>query len=91
MPRFESRWIDVSLPFSVYEWEEFRVGLAARLAFLTIGTDDLGSILQRSDFNGSDLYFAIKLHPFKLIGGNNRRPGRSGGRNKGGVRCYEFR
>jgi len=81
-PRFEHRWYGVSLPISVYNYEEFNVGAAFRIGFITIGTENLGSYFKRSDFTGSDFYFAIKVNPFNLnMGSNNRGKG---------SKCYYF-
>lgn len=83
-PRFEHRWVSAMLPVSLYNYDKLRVGAAVRLAFITIGTENLTSFIGRSNFTGSDIYFAIKVNPFKLglnLGG--------GGRGKG-VKCYEF-
>ncbi|RMG79844.1 MAG: hypothetical protein D6714_15700, partial [Bacteroidetes bacterium] len=91
-PRFEHRWGAVSLPVSVYNWQGFRVGLAARLAFLTLGTDNLGSWFGRSDYTGTDFYVGLKI---QFSGDTNGGFGGSGssfrrrsGRSK--VRCYQF-
>lgn len=83
-PRYESRWISAALPLSVYNGQQLRVGAAVRLAFLTIGSDHLGSIFTRSDFSGSDFYLALKVNPFRI--NVNKR----GKRNRGKVQCYDF-
>lgn len=96
-PRLESRWLEAALPVSLYDWQSLRVGLAVRLAFLTIGTDHLGSIFRKSDLRGSDFYLALKVNPFSKAeppsrgwqGGGNKRT-RVGNGNKGRVKCYEF-
>ncbi len=90
-PRFEHRWFSVSLPLSLANWQSFRAGLAARLGFLVVGTDDLLSLTGQKRWNGTDFYFALKFSPFDLglwqkWGGNGRR--HFGG--KGKVRCYDF-
>lgn len=73
-PRFESRWFSASLPMATYNWQDFRMGLALRLAFLTIGSDNLGSLVSRSNFTGTDFYFALKINPFKVnFGGRAKR------------------
>ena len=93
-PRLEHRWVEAALPVSVYDWEEVRVGLALRLAFLSVGTSHLGGFVQHSNLNTADFYFAIKVNPFELPGkkskGWKRGDGRyrSGGRGK--VHCYDF-
>ncbi|MEO1517592.1 MAG: DUF5723 family protein [Bacteroidota bacterium] len=83
-PRFEHRWFAASLPMSLYNWQKFRFGMAFRLAFLTIGSDNIGSILGESKWTGTDFYMALRINPFKLgLGGRSNR----GGKN---VKCYEF-
>ncbi len=83
-PRYESRWISGFLPVSVYNYQKVQVGAAIRLAFLTIGSDDLLSFFGKSKLNGTDFYIALKINPFQL-GWKN------GGMGKGkGVKCYEF-
>ena len=93
-PRLESHWVEASLPVSVYDWEEVRVGLALRLAFFTIGTSHLGGFIRRSDLNTADLYFAIKLFPFWTSGKRKKEFSRKDGKYRSGrggkVRCYDF-
>ena len=64
-PRFERRWISFSLPMTVHNYDTFRLGMATRLGLLTIGSDDLMSLFGRRDFNGSSIYVAVKINPFK--------------------------
>ncbi len=83
-PRFEHRWFGASFPLTLYNWQDIRIGTSLRLAFLTLGTDNIGSIIGKSDFTGSDFYLALKVNPFNLkLGGSSK----NGGKN---VRCYEF-
>ena len=86
-PRFQHRWVELSTPVVLHNWREARLGASLRLAFITIGSDNNGSFLRRSDFNGTDLYVAVKVNPFKL--GLNLGGGGGRGRSKG-VKCYEF-
>lgn len=93
-PRIEKRWVGLALPVSTYNFNELRVGLAARLAFFTFGTDNLGSFVGKGDWNGTDFYVAVKVNPFSL--GNKDK----GGYYKNGLprsrsnakeqKCYEF-
>ncbi|MFT5168245.1 MAG: hypothetical protein ACI8P3_003486 [Saprospiraceae bacterium] len=85
-PRFEHRWLSAAIPVSLYNYNKLRVGAAIRLAFLTIGTENLTSFVGSANVTGSDIYFAIKVNPFKV--GFNR----GGGSSKKGknVKCYEF-
>ena len=84
-PRYENRWFGAMMPLSLLNYQQVHLGFAARLAFITIGTDNLGSFLQQREFTGSDFYIALKLNPFELnesFGGNGKR--------KGNVKCYDF-
>ncbi len=86
-PRYETRWIGVAAPVSFYNFDQLRFGLAARLGPLHLGTDNLMSILGRSDFSGTDFYMGLKLNPF---GKNIRLGNGQRGNGGGGPRCYEF-
>jgi hypothetical protein len=92
-PRFEHRWFSASLPVSLNNWQSVRVGFAARLGFLILGTDDFGGLFGQGNYNGTDFYIALKINPFNIggglfegFGGVARR--RYGG--KGKVKCYDF-
>lgn len=61
VPRYESKYFEVNIPVSVYEYKYPRVGLSARLYFLTIGTERIGTYLGMSDMNGLDFYMSIKI------------------------------
>ena len=92
-PRFEKRWYGVSLPVSVYNWQDLRMGAAVRLAFFTFGSGNLGSIFRASEFSGTDFYMAVKFNPFSLgLRKNGRSKSRSRSRRSSlkGVKCYEF-
>jgi len=84
-PRYESRWISAFIPVSVYNWQHLQVGAAARLAFLTFGTENLGSFFGSQSLTGADFYAAIKINPFNLGWKNG-----GGGRKSKSVQCYEF-
>ncbi len=90
VPRFEHRWFSASLPVSLLNWKELRLGFAARLGFLTVGSDKIGSLIRKSNYSGSDIYFALKVNHFDLglnlfqnMGGKKRKFG-----NKKNVKCY---
>jgi hypothetical protein len=80
-PRYESRWVSAFLPISIYDYQHVKVGTAIRLAFLTIGSEDLLSLFGKRKLNGSDFYIALKINPFKI--GQNRKRGKE-------VKCYQF-
>jgi hypothetical protein len=63
-PRFESKWIEAGLPINVVEDNLIGVGLYLRLAWFTIGTDHLNTILFKQNvFQGSDIYMNIRIFP----------------------------
>lgn len=63
--RYEKQWFEFGLPVTLYDDRHLRMGLWARVYFLTIGSDHLGSLfINEPRFTGSDIYFAIKLNPF---------------------------
>ena len=91
-PRFEHRWFGASLPVVIYNYEKFRLGVAVRLAYLTIGTDHLVSLFKSNEFTGTSFYVALKFNPFNINW--ERSGGGSGNRNIGGrgkaMGCYQF-
>ena len=89
-PRFESRWLGVAIPITYYNFDQLRYGLAGRFGPFFMGTDDLGNLVSKSDLNGADFYFGIKINPI-LFGGN--KGGGFGGKNgpsRGAGRCPQF-
>ncbi len=88
-PRYESRWLSASLPVSVLNYQQVRVGLAARLAFLVIGTDNLGSFLGQKRLTGTDFYVALKINAFQMgqLKGGSRLFNGGGGK---AAKCYRF-
>jgi len=61
IPRYETRFFELSVPISLFEYKYPRVGLAARFYFLTIGTERLGTYIGMADMNGLDIYASIKI------------------------------
>jgi uncharacterized protein DUF5723 len=90
-PRFEHRWFSASVPLVLLNWQDFRFGFAARLGFLVVGSDNVGSLFGQKNYSGTDLYFALKVNPFdlglSLFGGGSRK--RHFGK-RGRVKCYDF-
>lgn len=60
-PRFDSKWIGVSVPFSVSQFKETEVGIGLRAGPLVIGTNDLASILYKDWIRGANAYAALKI------------------------------
>ena len=61
-PRYESKYFGASLPISLLNYKEPRIGLALRFYSLTMGTERFGSWLGISDFTGMDIYFSLKFN-----------------------------
>jgi hypothetical protein len=73
VPRYETPKFEVALPLSLYDYQYPRVGLSIRYYFLTIGSDELLSLLGLTDFTGLDFYIALKLNFGKGNCGRIRR------------------
>jgi hypothetical protein len=63
-PRYETPWIEVGLPLSLYEYKHLQLGIWARLGPVTFGTDRLGELIGFRRMLGADAYFSINLMPF---------------------------
>ncbi|NOX86288.1 MAG: hypothetical protein GXO86_10050 [Chlorobi bacterium] len=61
IPRYENRFIGVSLPVSIFNYRQPRIGMALRIYSFTIGTEKIGSWLGFNDFTGMDFYFSFKI------------------------------
>jgi len=84
-PRFESRLLEVMMPFTVVNDTKLNVGMAVRLAFLTIGTDNLMSFTETTELNGVDFYASIKINPFDLNFSRNKSNNRT--KSKSSISC----
>ena len=94
VPRYEHKWFSASLPVVWDDYRKLRVGFAARLAYLTIGSDNLASWFGQKELSGTDIYIGLKVNGFTLSGGNGKRgTSKRGGRSKRSwrkIKCYEF-
>jgi hypothetical protein len=59
--RFESRFFDIAIPISLYDYTTPQIGLSMRIYCLTIGTDKLLSMLGRTNLYGGDFYAHLKI------------------------------
>lgn len=89
-PRWERYWWGVSMPVTLYEWQQARIGLALRLGPFTIGSDHLGGWLGQQRLSGGDLYTAIKIFPWGLRSSQRKSASRGGARRGKEVECYKF-
>lgn len=59
-PRYETRWIEVSTPVSLYDnYRAVAVGLAARVGPIIVGTDHFTGVFGIGKPQGADLYFGL--------------------------------
>lgn len=59
-PRIELWRYELSFPVSMYEYKQFRAGMALRLGQVIVGSDYLTALTGLSDFDGMDLYVGIR-------------------------------
>ena len=65
--RYENRWFALMPSANLYESETLKLGTAVRLGPLTVGSEDLMSIVQDGNFTGTDVYMALKLNNFMTM------------------------
>ena len=64
VPRFESKWVDVSVPLTYnFMSQDFKPGLALRLGPLSIGSDDLKILFTES--KGANIYAGLGFILYK--------------------------
>lgn len=66
VPRFEHRFGSVSVPVILNDWRSLRLGLAARLGPLVVGSDNLSSFTRKDRLTGLDFYIGLKINAFSL-------------------------
>jgi len=76
---YDTKHFSAFLPFSIINYKRINPGLAFRVFFLTIGSDDLLSLFGKQRFNGTDLYVNIRVYPFQRNSKNDKS-----------VNCYNF-
>jgi len=83
-PRYSSRWISASLSLILRNYQQLRTGFSVRLAWFVLGSDNLGSWIGRSTFTGTDIFFGVKVNPFRT------GPWNSFSKGGKGAKCYDF-
>lgn len=61
---YDTKNFSAFLPITLYNYQHINPGLAFRIYFLTIGSDDLSSLVGKQNFNGTDFYINLNLYPF---------------------------
>jgi hypothetical protein len=72
-PRYETRYWEVNLPLSFYDFRDPQLGLAIRIFSVVVGTEKLGTFLNLTDMNGMDVYFSLG---FNIIPKEKSRSGK---------------
>jgi len=62
-PRFELKWLGLSMPLSLYQFKRPRLGAALRIGPLWIGSDKIGSWLFPGKFSGTDFFISLRILP----------------------------
>jgi outer membrane protein OmpA-like peptidoglycan-associated protein len=60
-PRYEWKWYEVAMPMSMYNYEQFRFGLAFRAYGLAIGSDNIAGIMGLNDLEGLDMWVSLRI------------------------------
>ena len=87
---WENNWVGAYMPLSLYRWQKLRLGAAIRLAFLTIGTDNLIPWMSRGNLSEAGFYAALKISPWpkNWFNGDKARGGKQ--KSGRGMDCYDF-
>lgn len=83
-PRYETALFDISMPVSLFDWTEPRIGLSARFLWFFVGTEKLSGFFHYKDFTGLDFYFGAKI---SLRKGHCRNNNKSRGNSRKGDNC----
>jgi len=60
-PRYETKDFEIWLPLSWNEYYKTHFGMAVRLWFFTIGTENIAGFFKKSDFTSADLFLSINF------------------------------
>lgn len=64
-PRYETRFLEFSIPVSLYQFQYPHIGIYARVGAFSVGSDWFSTLLGNQDFHGMDFYFSIKFQMTK--------------------------
>ncbi len=61
--RYETRWFDIGVPLTIYDynWKRPKVGLALRFGNFMMGSDRFSNIFGLNDITGFDFYFGYRI------------------------------
>jgi hypothetical protein len=88
-PRYETALFDISMPVSLFDWTDPRIGLSARFMWFFVGTEKLSGFFHYQDFTGLDFYFGAKI---SLLKGHcrNNSPGKKRTSENCGIEEYKM-
>jgi hypothetical protein len=64
-PRIETQVFEIGMPFTLYDFRYPMVGAYMRFYNFTVGTDNLGGMINVSNHYGFDIYFSFKINFIK--------------------------
>jgi len=62
IPRYETRYLEINIPISLYQYRYPRIGFSVRIWDLAIGSDNLSGFFGYKDFTGMDFYVSYKVN-----------------------------
>lgn len=65
IPRYTFGDFEFSIPLGLYNYSKPQAGLAVRIGSLTLGTDNLGGLVNAGAFSGMDFYMSLQAGLFK--------------------------
>ena len=66
--RYQRKWFEASGTLSMMNYQDMRLGVSARFAYLTVGSDKILSYMGVRDFYGTDFYFNLRYFLTKRPG-----------------------
>jgi len=78
--RYETKYIGIGLPVTLFDYRKPSVGLAFRLANLTIGTDNIIPYFFKGDIKSADIYVSLKITFYKSPQCKNKKNKKKGGK-----------
>lgn len=64
IPRYETKWISAAIPLELFDYHEIHAGASVRLGPLTVGSDNILSMVAKGKLGGTDLYVGLRVFPF---------------------------
>jgi len=85
---YQRKYFAAFLPITLEEYKDPQIGLAFRVAYLTLGSDDLIGFFNQTNFDSADFYVNLNFFPFDR---NKKGRGKSKKNGRGGIKCPDFK